>query len=57
MIYPFGTGTGFQSVRNEQGKTSTASSFIAPKEIKSYLDLGLRLLSLLERNLVQKSTF
>jgi hypothetical protein len=56
MIYPFGTGTGSQSVRNEQGKTSTASSYIAPKEIKSYLELGLRLLSLLERNLVQKST-
>ena len=56
MIYPFGTGTGSQSIRNERGKTSTASSFIAPQEIKLYLDLGLRLLSLLERNLVQKST-
>ncbi len=56
MIMPFGTGNGSQSVRMEQGKTTTSSSFIAPKEIKQYLDLGLRLLSLCERNLVKTST-
>jgi hypothetical protein len=50
-IYPFGN-SGARTIRQEQGKTFTNSSFIQTKEIRSYLDLGLRLLSLLERNLV-----
>jgi hypothetical protein len=52
LIYPFGTNSG--SVRVQNGRTTTSSSSIGSKEIKSYLDLGLRLLSLLERNLKEQ---
>jgi hypothetical protein len=51
IIYPFGNSAS-RTIRQEQGRTFTNSSFIQTKEIRSYLDLGLRLLSLLERNLV-----
>jgi hypothetical protein len=54
VIYPFGAYGGSQSARVDNGKTTTKSSTIAPKEIKAYLDLGLRLLGLLERNLVDR---
>jgi hypothetical protein len=54
VIYPFGANGGAHSARIDNGRTTTKSSTIAPKEIKIYLDLGLRLLSLLERNLVDR---
>jgi hypothetical protein len=54
LIYPFGANGGAQSVRVDNGRTTTKSSTIAPTEIKAYLDIGLRLLSLLERNLVDR---
>jgi hypothetical protein len=55
VIYPFGAYAGSQNARIDNGRTTTKSSTIAPKEIKVYLDLGLRLLGLLERNLVSST--
>ncbi len=54
VIYPFDAHGGSQSARIDNGRTTTKSRTIAPKEIKVYLDLGLRLLGLLERNLVDR---
>jgi hypothetical protein len=56
IIYPFGFGkcNGLKRVRVEDGQANKESSSIAPNEVKAYLNIGMRLLSLLERNLADR---
>jgi hypothetical protein len=53
VIFPSTMSAAGRKGAHMQGsQTFTQSQFIAPSEVKSYLDVGLRLLGLLERNAV-----
>jgi len=50
LIFPFSSNENSQSTTIVNGKTFTESKLLQPNEIKTFLQTGLRLLSLLKQN-------